>query len=166
MRHAIFGRRLSRDINARKALLANLASDLLEHGEITTTLAKAKFARPYVEKIITTAKQNQLYKSRRLASILSPGAFARLRSEIAAGFGNRPGGYTRIIRLNERRGDNAQMAKIQLVAMEKVEKPKVTRASKDQATAKTTAPAAKETAKKETKAKKPASPKGKKVAKK
>ena len=70
MRHGIFGRRLSRDSNARKALLVNLANALFDKGALTTTLAKAKFARPFVEKLVTTAKKNKLHRNRFLASFL------------------------------------------------------------------------------------------------
>ncbi|MBI4037547.1 50S ribosomal protein L17 [Candidatus Curtissbacteria bacterium] len=119
MRHAVFGRRLGRDINARKALLSNLASSLLEKGQITTTLAKAKFARPYVEKIITNAQRRKLDRNRVIASSITPKAFGKLREEIAPAFKDRPGGYTRIIKLNTRLGDRAPMARLELMEYEK-----------------------------------------------
>lgn len=124
MRHAYFGRRLSRDTNARKALLNNLASSLLEKGQITTTLAKAKFARPYVEKLITQAKRtNDLKGARRLASIVTNKAFSNLNSNLGPGFSSRNGGYTRIIKLSRpRTGDAAPMARLELLKIEKQEK--------------------------------------------
>ena len=119
MKHRVFGRKLSRDINARKALLANLATAVLENGKLTTTVAKAKFARPYVEKLISSAKRDRLFANRKLASVLSPAAFRRLVDEIAPGFGKRNGGYLRIIKQVSRRGDNAAMAKLELLEWDK-----------------------------------------------
>lgn len=119
MRHAYFGRRLGRDTNARKALLNNLASSLLINGNLTTTLAKAKFAKTYVEKLITQAKRNDLRNKRILATILETKAFNKLISSQGPGFATRSGGYTRIIKLNPRRGDAAPMARLELLAIEK-----------------------------------------------
>ena len=119
MRHAVFGRKLSRDTNARQALLNNLASVLLERGQITTTVAKAKFTRAHVEKLITKAKRNSLVTRRIIASQITGGAFKRLITEVGPGFVNRPGGYTRILRLSSRKGDAVPMAKIELLKMDK-----------------------------------------------
>ena len=119
MRHRVFGRKLSRDINARKALLANLATSLLENGKLTTTVAKAKFARPYVEKLISSAKKDRLFANRKLATSLSSVAFKRLVGEIAPGFSERHGGYLRIVKQITRRGDNAQMARLELLEWDK-----------------------------------------------
>ena len=132
MRHRVFGRKLSRDINARKALLANLATSLLENGKLTTTVAKAKFARPYVEKLITSAKGNRLFANRKLASVLSPAAFKKLVLEIAPGFSERHGGYLRIVKQVTRRGDNAQMARLELLEWDKtkIKVPEVSKGSK------------------------------------
>lgn len=118
MRHQIYGRKLGRDITARKALLNNLAGSLFLKGQLTTTLAKAKFARVHAEKLITNAKKNRLADDRLLASILPAAAFSRLRIEIAPGFKNRSGGYTRIIKIMPRRGDAAPMARLELVEWE------------------------------------------------
>lgn len=121
MRHAYFGKKLGRDTTARKALLNNLASQLLEKGMFTTTLAKAKFARPYVEKIITRAKsKHDLRGIRVIASLVTNQAFSKLRTQIGPGFEKRPGGYTRIIRLNQRQGDAAPMARLELLEIGKV----------------------------------------------
>ena len=131
MRHAVFGRKLGRDINARKSLLANLASSIFINGFIVTTEAKAKFARPHVEKLITQAKHaKHLDNQRRLAALLTDAAFKKLRIEIAPGFGQRNGGYTRIIKLKSRLGDAASLARIELLKPEgpkrsrKMDKPK------------------------------------------
>lgn len=134
MRHSVFGRKLSRDLNERRSLLNNLASNLLEKGEIKTTLAKAKFAKPYVEKIITKAKGNRLFKRRKLATLISRKAFERLNKQIVPAFKSRSGGYTRIIKLESRRGDTAPMAKIQLLELGTV--PEVKKALKQSAKAK------------------------------
>ena len=130
MRHRVFGRKLSRDINARKALLSNLATSLIVNGKLTTTVAKAKFAGSYVEKLITSAKGDRLFANRKLASVLSPAAFKKLVGEIAPGFSERHGGYLRIVKQISRRGDNAQMARLELLEWDKtkVKVPKVVKA--------------------------------------
>ena len=120
MRHQVFGKRLSRDTKARKALLNNLANSLLLHGKITTTVAKAKFAKSHVEKMVTVAKKDRLAQSRILASSLNREAFLKLKDQIAPGFAERSGGYTRIIRLSPRRGDMAPMARLEFVKWERV----------------------------------------------
>ena len=129
MRHRVFGRKLSRDINARKALLANLATSLIVNGKLVTTVAKAKFARPYVEKLITSAKGDRLFANRKLASVLSTAAFKKLVLEIAPGFSERHGGYLRIVKQVTRRGDNAQMARLELLEWDKT-KSKVSKVAK------------------------------------
>lgn len=119
MRHLVFGRKLGRDTNARRALLANLASSLFINGAIITTLVKAKFARPYVEKLVRTVQKNRLSSKRSLASVLTHQAFLKLIAEIGPGFTNRSGGYTRIIKLGARVGDNAPIARLELLEWEK-----------------------------------------------
>lgn len=128
MRHLNFGRRLGRDTNARKALAKNLASALFEKGQVITTLAKAKFAKTYVEKLITQAqKLNDLNATRVIASLVSKQAFSKLR-QLAPGFAQRPGGYTRIIKLVPRSGDAAPMARLELL---KIEKPAIIQSSQE-----------------------------------
>lgn len=119
MRHLVFGKKLSRDINSRKALLNNLASSLFRDGKVTTTIAKAKFARPYAEHLITGAKRERLHLKRQLASRLEKVAFKKLTGEIVPGFSKRQGGYTRIVQISKRQGDGAQMARLELVQLEK-----------------------------------------------
>lgn len=131
MRHAVFGRRLGRDINARKALLSNLASALIVNGKVTTTLAKAKFTRPYVEKLVTAAKTKRLHLKRVLASQITREAFLRLTGEIAPGFATKSGGYTRIVRLNPRRGDSAPMAKLEFLEWDKSSAKSKSKKTKD-----------------------------------
>ncbi len=111
MKHAIFGRKLGRDINSRKALLNNLASSLFENGQITTTLAKAKFAQSYVEKMVTSEKRNRLAKRRVLASNLSKSAFNNLTKIVVPQLLERNGGYTKISKIGIRHGDASKMAK-------------------------------------------------------
>lgn len=136
MRHAVFGKQLSRDTKARKALLSNLADSLFLHGSLTTTVAKAKFAAPYVEKMVTLAKKEKLNVNRQLASLVSSPAFKRLTQEIAPGFATRNGGYTKITKLFPRKGDNSSMAKIELLpfvssqAKKEVKQQKVEKALK------------------------------------
>lgn len=119
MRHAVFGKKLGRDTSGRKALLRNLASELLTKGAITTTLAKAKFARGYIEKLVTSAKINRLSQDRSLESQLTHQAFIKLHNEIGPGFKSRAGGYTRIIKLGIRKGDAAPLARLELLEWEK-----------------------------------------------
>lgn len=119
MKHRVFGRKLGRDLNARKALLKNLTNDLLLHSQVQTTLAKAKFVQGYAEKTITEAKKTKLGGRRKLALSLTNKAFVRLVGEIAPGFVNRQGGYTRIVKLHPRAGDNAPMARIELLEWDK-----------------------------------------------
>ena len=121
MRHAVSGRKLGRDINSRKALLSNLASSLIVNGKITTTQAKAKFARPYIEKLVTQAKKNKLHLNRAIASRLTHEAFLRLTEEIALNFSARSGGYTRIVKLSLRTGDRAPMARLEFLPLAKSE---------------------------------------------
>lgn len=120
MRHSVFGRKLGRDTNARKALLSNLASDLLINEKITTTLAKAKFASSYVEKMITAAKRNKLHSRRTISSAVTHEAFLKLIGQVAPGYSDRTGGYTRIVKLGQRQGDAAKLARIELLEREKI----------------------------------------------
>lgn len=117
MRHQSKGRQLSRTSEHRRALLRNLASSLMLHGGIETTVAKAKELRPYAEKLITLARRGDLH-ARRLAAqkIREREALARLFAEIGPRFAARPGGYTRILKLGHRPGDGAEMARIELLA--------------------------------------------------
>lgn len=122
MRHMVSGRRLSRDRDARQALLANIAVALFSKGRIKTTLAKAKFARPYVEKLITAAKEKKLAQNRVLASRVTRD-ISKLLSEIGPGFAERSGGYTRIVKIGPRLGDGSPMARLELLPLDKKPKP-------------------------------------------
>ncbi|WP_439029721.1 50S ribosomal protein L17 [Gordonia terrae] len=110
------GARLGGSASHQKAMLANLATSLFEHGRITTTEAKAKRLRPYAEKIITHAKAGKLANRREvLKDIRNKDVVHTLFDEIGPFFADRPGGYTRIIKTLPRKGDNAPMAVIELV---------------------------------------------------
>lgn len=116
MRHQKSGRRLNRDTNARKALMRNLCTSLLDAGRITTTEAKAKELRRWVDRIITTAKDDDLAARRRVAREISSGEVAdKLFANLMPRYRERPGGYTRIIHKGPRLGDAAPMVVIELV---------------------------------------------------
>ena len=110
------GARLGGSPAHQKLILANLATSLFEHGKITTTEAKARMLRPYAEKLITKAKKGDMHNRRQvLAVIRDKDVVFHLFDEIAPNYANRPGGYTRIIKAGNRKGDNAPMAVIELV---------------------------------------------------
>ena len=116
MRHRKAGRQLRRTSEQKLALMRNLATSLIESESIETTEAKAKELRPFVEKLITKAKSGTLH-SRRLAGrhVQKREAADKLFREVGPSFATRPGGYTRILKLGHRRGDGADMARIELV---------------------------------------------------
>jgi large subunit ribosomal protein L17 len=116
MRHLKSGRHFNRDANARKALMRNLCTSLLEHGRITTTEAKAKELRRWVERLVTEAKADDVAARRRVARDISDVEVAdKLFSNLVPRLRERPGGYTRIIRKGPRVGDAAPMVVIELV---------------------------------------------------
>jgi large subunit ribosomal protein L17 len=116
MRHHKSGRKLGRDAAHRKALYANLASSLIEHGRIRTTEAKAKEVRPIVEQMITLGRRGDLAAHRQAVAFLRSKEIAHiLFAEVAPRFAERPGGYTRIVKIGPRQGDAAPMAYLELV---------------------------------------------------
>ena len=116
MRHGKKFNHLSRKAAHRKAMLANMACSLIEHKRIKTTLAKAKALRVYVEPLITKSKDDTTHSRRTVFSYLKQKqAITELFSDVATKVAERPGGYTRILKLSNRLGDNAQMAFIELV---------------------------------------------------
>ncbi len=116
MRHQKKGKTLGRKKEPRKALLRSLATSLIVYEKIKTTKAKAKLLRPFVEKIITLSKKDIL-SNRRLAleTLYTEGSVKKLFEVLGPKFKERKGGYTRIIKVNSRTGDNAEMAIIELV---------------------------------------------------
>jgi large subunit ribosomal protein L17 len=121
MRHLNKGRQLSRSSSHKKALLSNLSQELFERKRIQTTLGKARELRPFAEKLITKAKSGTLAARRDVSRFCSRrGAVTQLFEDIAVKMADRPGGYTRIIKLGLRLGDAAPMAIIELVGYEGV----------------------------------------------
>ncbi|MFC1544534.1 50S ribosomal protein L17 [Gemmatimonadota bacterium] len=119
MRHMKKGRQLNRTASHRRALLGNLITSLFLHERIRTTTAKAKEARPLAEKLITYAKRGDLHARRQVLRIIKDKeAVTKLFETLGVRFKERPGGYTRILKLGNRNGDNAEMALLELVAEE------------------------------------------------
>lgn len=116
MRHGKKNNHLSRQTGHRKAMLANMACSLIEHKRINTTVAKAKALKQFIEPLVTKSKEDTTHNRRICFSYLRDKyAVTELFREVAAKVGDRPGGYTRIIKLGNRLGDNADMAMIELV---------------------------------------------------
>jgi large subunit ribosomal protein L17 len=116
VRHRRAGRKLGRDSAHRKALYSNLAGALIEYGRIKTTEAKAKEVRPIVEQMITLGKRGDVAAHRQAVAFLRSKSVAHtLFSEVAPRFADRPGGYTRVVKLGPRQGDAAPMAYLELV---------------------------------------------------
>jgi large subunit ribosomal protein L17 len=116
VRHRRAGKKLGRDSAHRKALYSNLAGALIEHGRIETTEAKAKAVKPFAEKMITLGKRGDLAARRQaFAALRSNDVVHQLFAEVAPRFAERPGGYTRIVKLGPRQGDAAAMADLELV---------------------------------------------------
>jgi large subunit ribosomal protein L17 len=149
MRHARSGKKMGRDSAHRKALYSNLAGALIEHGRIKTTVTKAKAVKPLAEQMITLGRRGDLHARRQATAFLrSRDVVHHLFAEIAPRFKDRPGGYTRIIKLGPRPGDAAEMVYLELVGDDDYA-PKVRGASTATATA-APAAAAVETAPEET----------------
>ena len=117
MRHRRNRHKLSRDSAHRKALLMNLSKELIDHERIETTTAKAKAVKPEVERLITLAKRGDLHARRQALSALGQDKFMvyKLFEEIAPRYVDRPGGYTRILKLGPRKSDATEMALLELV---------------------------------------------------
>src|SRR5512135_3731851 len=123
MRHKRSGFKLKRDVGSRNSLLKGLVTSVIEHERIVTTVPKAKAARPIVDKMITLAKRDTLHTRRQAASFLeTPASVQKLFEKLGTRFGQRPGGYTRIVRLGWRKGDGAEQAMLELVGSELVKR--------------------------------------------
>ena len=121
MRHRVAGSKLGRTSEHRLAMLRNMSTSLFEYERIKTTLAKAKALRPFAEKLLTMSKRETLHARRLvLRDIKDPKVVAKMFDSLSARYAQRPGGYTRIIKLGPRRGDNAEMAIVELVGAEDV----------------------------------------------
>jgi len=128
VRHARTGKKLGRDSAHRKALYSNLAGALIEHGRIRTTVTKAKAVKPIAEQMITLGRRGDLHARRQATSFLrSRDVVHKLFAEVAPLFKDRPGGYTRIVKIGPRAGDSAEMAYLELVDDEYVAKEREAR---------------------------------------
>ena len=124
MRHRRAGKKLGRDSAHRKALYSNLAGALIEHGRIKTTVAKAKAVKPLAEQMITLGKRGDLHARRlALAELRSQDVVHQLFADVAPRFADRPGGYTRIVKLGPRQGDAAEMVYLELVDFDAAGRP-------------------------------------------
>jgi large subunit ribosomal protein L17 len=123
MRHRKAGVKLKRNLSARRALLRGLVTNVIEEERITTTIPKAKAAKPLLEKLITLAKENNLHARRQAAQfLLTPASVEKLFEKIGPRFNQRNGGYARIVKLGTRKGDGAETAKLELVGSELVKR--------------------------------------------
>jgi large subunit ribosomal protein L17 len=123
MRHRVGTKKLKRDVGSRKALLRNLVTSVIEHERVITTVPKAKAVKPLVEHMITLAKRDTLHTRRQAASFLeTPKSVKKLFDTLGARFGQRNGGYTRIVRIGPRKGDGAEQAMLELVGSELVKR--------------------------------------------
>src|SRR5246127_1044299 len=123
MRHRVGGSKLKRDLGARKALLRNLVTSVIEQERVITTVTKAKAVKPLVDKMITLGKRDTLHTRRQAAAFLeTPKSVQKLFDTLGTRFGQRQGGYTRIVRLGFRKGDGAEQAMIELVGSELVKR--------------------------------------------
>ena len=123
MRHKRSGFKLKRDVGSRNSLLKDLVTSVIEHERIVTTVPKAKAVRPLVEKMITLAKRDTLHTRRQAAAFLeTPAAVKKLFDKLGTRFGQRNGGYTRVVRLGWRKGDGAEQAMLELVGSELVKR--------------------------------------------
>jgi large subunit ribosomal protein L17 len=123
MNHGVSGFKLKRDLPARRALLRNLVTSVIEHERIVTTVPKAKAAKPLIDKIITLGKRDTLHARRQAASYLkTPASVKKLFDKLSPRFSQRNGGYTRIVRLDWRKGDGAEQCTLELVGSELVKR--------------------------------------------
>lgn len=123
MKKSISGYKLQRNASARKALLRGLVTSVINEERITTTVTKAKAAAPLVDKMITLAKKGDLAARRQAASyLMTPDSVKKLFDKLGSRFGQRNGGYTRVVKLGWRRGDGAETAMLELVGSELIKR--------------------------------------------
>jgi len=123
MRHRVGTKKLKRDVGARKALLRGLTTSVILQERVITTVPKAKAVKPLVEHMITLAKRDTLHTRRQAAAFLdTPASVKKLFDTLGTRFGQRNGGYTRIVRIGPRKGDGAEQAMIELVGSELVKR--------------------------------------------
>jgi large subunit ribosomal protein L17 len=123
MRHKNAGYKLGRDKAHRNALLRNLVTSVIERERVITTITKAKAAKPLVDRMITLAREDSLHARRQAAQFLmTPEAVKKLFDKLGTRFGQRNGGYTRVVRIGFRKGDGAEEAMLELVGSELVKR--------------------------------------------
>jgi large subunit ribosomal protein L17 len=123
MRHKVAGYKLKRDKDGRRALLRNLVTSVITEERVITTVPKAKAAKPLVDKMITLAKRDTLHTRRQAAAYLkTPQSVQKLFDKLGSRFGQRQGGYTRVVRIATRKGDGAELAMLELVGSELVKR--------------------------------------------
>ncbi len=123
MRHLKAGSKLKRDAGSRKSLLRNLVTSVILEERVVTTVTKAKAVKPLIDRMITLGKRDTLHSRRQAASFLeTPKSVKKLFDTLGTRFGQRNGGYTRIVRLGFRKGDGAEQAMIELVGSELVKR--------------------------------------------
>jgi large subunit ribosomal protein L17 len=123
MRHRYGNKKLKRDKGSRNSLLKGLTTSVIEHERVITTVPKAKAIKPLVDKMITLAKEGTLHSRRQAAAFLeTPASVQKLFDKLGPRFGQRNGGYTRIVRLGWRKGDGAEQAMLELVGSELVKR--------------------------------------------
>ena len=123
MRHGRAGFKLKRNVAARDSLLRGLVTSVIEQERVITTVPKAKAAKPLVEKMITLAKEDTLHARRKAAAFLrTPASVKKLFDKLGTRFGQRNGGYTRVVLLGPRKGDGAEQAMLELVGSELVKR--------------------------------------------
>jgi large subunit ribosomal protein L17 len=133
MRHLVAGSKLGKQPAHRRAVLRQLVTNVIERERITTTITRARAARPLVERMITLGKRDTLHARRQAAAFLqTKDATRKLFGEIAPRFSDRPGGYTRIVRVGWRIGDGAELAILELIGSELKKKEKKAKRAKPQ----------------------------------
>ena len=133
MRHGRAGYKLKRDESARRSLLRNLVTSVINDERVTTTVPKAKAVKPLVDRIITLGKRDSLHARRQAASFLmTPASVQKLFDKLAPRFSQRNGGYTRIVRLGFRKGDGAEICMLELVGSELVKRAEERRKRKEE----------------------------------
>lgn len=140
MRHRVKTKTLKRDGDHRRALRKNLSTNLTVHESIVTTLTKAKYIRPYFEKLVTRAKRGNDFNNVKYmkTKLTTDEAVRKMLSDLGTRFKSRPGGYTRIVKMGNRDGDKAPMARIELTEKPATKKPEKKKETKPKAAAKKT----------------------------
>jgi len=133
MRHGRAGYKLKRNVSARRSLLRNLVTSVINEERVATTVPKAKAVKPLVDKIITLGKKDSLHARRQAAAFLmTPASVQKLFDKLAPRFSQRNGGYTRIVRLGFRKGDGAEICMLELVGSELVKRADERRKRKEE----------------------------------